>query len=114
MKNYFLVLVSIFTLSFTTVTDAQNEIASKAIFNEFNGESYSFTVNAKGNESNKTIEFSEVSDEILKQFDLKSETLKGKHFLITYTISTETKVDADGNEEEVEVYTLTSIKEAVY
>ncbi len=114
MRNYFLVLVSIFTLSFTTVTNAQDEIAAKAMFNEYNGESYSFTTIVKENEEAKTIEFSDIGAEILKEFDLKSETLKGKHFFITYAVSTETKMNDDGEEEDVEVYVLKTIRQVAY
>ena len=114
MRNYLLVLVSVFTLSFTTVTNAQEEIATVATFNEFNDESYSFTTIAKGSEEAKTIQFSDISADILVEFDLKSESLKGKHFSITYTITTKKQFNNDGKEEEVEVYTLKTIREAVY
>jgi len=114
MKNYFLVLVSIFTLSFATALNAQDDVATKAIFNGFDGESYSFTTIAKENEDAKTIEFKEVSAEILEQFDLKSETLKGKNFSITYAVTTKTQVNNDGEEEEFEVFTLKTISEATY
>ncbi|WOD44506.1 hypothetical protein [Hwangdonia lutea] len=114
MKNYLLVLVSIFTLSFTTVTNAQDEITATAVYNGFNGESYSFTTVVKENEKAKTIEFSDVSAEILKQFDLKSDAIKGEHFFITYVVETETTTNDEGEEEDVEVYVLKTIKEAAY
>lgn len=114
MKNYLLVLVSIFTLGSTAVLNAQEDKSAIATFTGFDGESYSFTTIAKENETPKTIDFSEVSAEILEEIDLKSETSKGKDFSITYTVTTETKVNAVGEEETIEVYTLKSIKEAAY
>ncbi len=114
MRNYLLVLVSIFTLSFTTVTNAQSEIVTEATFDGFSENYYSFTTAVKGNEEAKTIKFSDVSAEILKQFDLKSETLIGKHFSITYEVKTETKINDDGDEELVEVFVLKAIRKAVY
>ncbi|MFD1615614.1 hypothetical protein [Gelatiniphilus marinus] len=114
MKNYLLVLVSFFTLSFATTLDAQDEVATTAVFNGFDGESYSFTTQAKGAEEAKTIVFNDVSAEILKQFDLKSDAFKGKYFSITYTVATETLVNSDGEEEDVEVFTIKTIREAVY
>ncbi len=109
MRHYLLVLVSIFTLSFTTVTNAQDEIAVHATFNGFNGETYSFTTIAKGSEEAKTIEFSDISAEILEEIDLKSETLNGKNFSITYTVTTESELGDD-----VEVYVLKTIKHVAY
>ncbi|MFD1160893.1 hypothetical protein [Hwangdonia seohaensis] len=114
MKNYLLVLVSIFTLSFTTVINAQDEIAATAVFNGFNGEIYSFTTIAKENGKAKTIEFSDVSAEILEQFDLKSDSIKGEHFFIAYVVETEATTNEDGEEEDVEFYVLKTIKEAAY
>ena len=59
LKNYFLVLVSIFTLSFATALNAQDDVATKAFFNGFDGESYSFTTIAKENEDAKTMRIKE-------------------------------------------------------
>ncbi|MCL6294037.1 hypothetical protein [Jejuia spongiicola] len=109
MRNYLLVLVSIFTLSFTTATNAQDEIATNATFNGFDGETYSFTTIANGNEDAKTIEFSDISAEILEQFDLKSDTFNGEIFSITYAVTAKTKA-GDG----AEVYVLKTIRRVAY
>ncbi|WP_419214009.1 hypothetical protein ACNR9Q_07605 [Maribacter sp. X9] len=50
-------------------------------------------------------EFSHVTEEVMKQFDLNSQDYIGKQFIITFTVDTE----LDENEEEIEVSTIVGL-----
>jgi hypothetical protein len=113
MKKYLLVLVII--LAFTTTINAQDdktslEKTSQAVYNGFDGKSYSFTTVAENPLDSIELSFSEVGIETLSQFDLKSDTLIDQTFTVTYTVETEIIETAEGVEEEVIAYKLVGIK----
>lgn len=54
----------------------------------------------------RTITFQVVEAEVLKSYDLDSEALIGSHFKITYSITTETLMDENDFEEEIETKTI--------
>ncbi len=98
MKNYFnkLAITSMLTVLGTISTMQANEKAlntnitvvnqEQMVVGEYNGyteaEGYKFTL-----KDGKTIHFKSVSEEILKTLDLKSDSLKGKSFEVTYKTS---------------------------
>lgn len=112
--------LSIFTLaSFTTVAtyvnddtttlSIQEEMVVNAVYDGH--EEYGYNFIAKNKEGEEyTITFQEVKEELLKEFDLKSETLIGKNFSITYQTRTETNIDDDGFEDEEEINTIIKLK----
>lgn len=110
MKNYLVVLVSIFTLGLTSVANAQDEKTSQVIYNGYNGEAYTFTTVAENPEDAKTLSFTDISDDVLAQFDLKSDAFKGETFTVMYTVAIENLEAPDGTNEEVETFTLVGLK----
>lgn len=58
-----------------------------------------------------TMTFQKVEASLLKSFDLQSDALIGKAFVIDYTIEIETEIDEDGYEDEVENYTIVAMKQ---
>ena len=54
--------------------------------------------------------FNEISDQALKSYNLKSETFNGKKFEVTYSEKSEIEIDDDGDEQEVTIRTIISLK----
>lgn len=110
MKKYLIVFVSILALTFTATASAQEKQSAQATFNGFDGDAYTFATVSKSVEDSKLLSFKDVSTDILAQFDLKSEAFKGESFTVIYTVTMESLESPDGTEQEVETYTLVSIK----
>lgn len=117
MKTNFLLKLVGFTLSiltlvsFTTASklSVQDETVVNAVYDRHEDYGYNFIAKNKDDEE-YTITFQEVKDELLKEFDLKSETLIGKRFSITYKTRTEVTKDDDGYEDEEEINTIIKLK----
>ncbi|WOD44507.1 hypothetical protein [Hwangdonia lutea] len=111
--------LSIFALSgFTMLSNSninsitlsiQEEMVVNTVYDGH--EEYGYNFIAKNKEGEEyTITFQEIKEELLKEFDLKSETLIGKSFSITYQTRIETSIDDDGFEDEDEVNTIIKLK----
>jgi len=99
MKTVLLILLFIATPPNNLVNQETETV--KASFTEFDDDVYLFK-----DKDGFSVEFEHVKDEILKQYDLKGDSLKGKLFLITYF--GETEVDADG--EDIITNTIIALK----
>jgi hypothetical protein len=78
-----------------------------ASYDGFEYDMYSFSISSDDDESNAVISFSKIPEEILLNFDLKSDKLVGRNFEISYEVSTTYDEDLD---EEEEIYVLKSLK----
>lgn len=99
-----LVLVAFLSTAFVTPLTKNTVSGTYEGTEEFN---YVFTVTVKGEK--QTMEFQYASDEVLENYDLDTDDYIGEDFTITYETSTEIVEDEDGNEEEVEVLTITDL-----
>ncbi len=108
MKTKLILFLSVMSISlFSFMTVNQEVITTVAIYDGFEHDMYSFSISGEDDESELVIPFSEVSDEILKNFDLKSDKHVGQKFEISYEISTTYDEELD---EEEETYILKSLK----
>ncbi|MFD1615615.1 hypothetical protein [Gelatiniphilus marinus] len=87
----------------------QEEIVVNAVFDGHEDYGYNFIAKDKDDEE-YTITFHEVKEELLKEFNLKSETFIGKSFSITYKTRVEVFKDNQGNDDENEINTIIMLK----
>lgn len=123
MKSQILLKASVILLTFFTLVS----FTSKPFFNDseslyfqeeqvinavYDGhEEYGYNFLAKNKDGEEyTITFHEISEELLKEFNLKSETLIGKNFTITYKTRVEVTKDDDGYDDEEEINTIIKLK----
>lgn len=99
-----LALVAFLSTAFVTPLTKSTVSGTYEGTEEFN---YVFTVTVKGEK--QTMEFQYASDEVLENYDLDTDDYIGEDFTITYETSTEVVEDEEGNEEEIEVLTITDL-----
>lgn len=99
-----LALVAFLSTAFVTPLTKSTVSGTYEGTEEFN---YVFTVTVKGEK--QTMEFQYASDEVLENYDLDTDDYIGEDFTITYETSTELVEDEEGNEEEIEVLTITDL-----
>ncbi|WP_452221809.1 hypothetical protein [Lacinutrix salivirga] len=108
MKTKLVLVIALLSLSLTGFTTS-NVDSITGVYDGFDEYSYNFVITDE--DDNDTImSFQNVSDSVLKAFDLSSDDLVGKTFEITYEVATETYEDEEGNEEEAEVYNIVALK----
>lgn len=107
---FFLVFISL--SSFTSLNTSNSTQDTKYIEAVFEGkEDYGYNFIAKRNDDSEyTITFQKVNEELLSQFDLASESLVGKNFKITYQIKIKKTKDENGFEDEEEILTITNLE----
>lgn len=119
MKNIYSKLLSVvFILFVSTVTFSQVEDDIEleelvAVYDGFNEEldTYQFVVNyiEDGIEMTDNYEFKILNSTISDKYNLISDEFIGKSFQIKYTVTVESEITDDGNEEFHEVYTMYEI-----
>ncbi|WP_303318255.1 hypothetical protein Q4Q34_10880 [Flavivirga abyssicola] len=121
MRTKFLFMLCSFMMLFFTLSSFKTEAPlnevqfiiqdSKevdAVYGGYDGSAYSFTAQSNG-ETYKLL-FQSVEDAVLSDFDLSSDTLVGVVFKVTYTTEIAVTKDADGNDVETEVNTITKLE----
>lgn len=87
----------------------QNIITIEGVFDGHEDYGYNFvTTHSDGSEHMMT--FQNINEELLNQFDLKSEAFVGKNFKITYQIKIKKTKDEYGFEDEEEILTITGLE----
>lgn len=89
------------------------KVTTTGIFDGYDpDDGYSFLINgdADDEDSEETVYFSDISEEILKTVNLKSKDMVGKRFEITYEILEFEEVDENGYTEVYETYKIVKIK----
>lgn len=71
---------------------------------------YAFLIKDEEDDSEEYMFFTEISAEVLKAFNLKSESMSGKTFQITYEVSEFEEEDEDGYSETYEKYKIIKLK----
>lgn len=106
------ILLFISFLSFASSIETLNFQDTKSVEGVFDGhEDYGYnfvTTNSDGSEHMMT--FQNIKEELLGQFDLKSEAFIGKNFKITYQIKIKKTKDEYGFEDEEEILTITGLE----
>jgi hypothetical protein len=95
--------------SFTSLTTVNSTEIFEGIYDGQEDYGYNF-IGVDEEDQEYTMTFQEVDKSLLKSFDLQSEKLIGTKFMVTYTISTKVEKDEDGYEDEIETYTIISLK----
>lgn len=98
MKTLFIFLIAVTSM---VVAKAQETETVKATFKEHLDGVYYFTDN-----EDYSIEFTQIKQKVLEEFNLLGEEHKGKIFMITYT--TETEEDEDGDD--ISIDTIVDLK----
>ena len=108
MKTKLILFLSVMSISlFSFMTVNQEVITTVAIYDGFEHDMYSFSISGEDDEYELVIPFNDVSDEILKNFDLKSDKHVGQKFEISYEVSITYDEELDDEEE---TYILKSLK----
>jgi hypothetical protein len=122
MKNKQFILVFIFSivvfsanalLDKTAKTQEKKKVTTTAIFDSYDAEDgYSFIIreDEDDEESEITMFFTEISEEVLKAVNLKSEEMIGKRFQITYEITEYEEEDDNGYVETFESFKILEVK----
>ena len=110
--NAILVLFLFTQASFAPYKDINAVQDTKTIEGVYEGkEDYGYNFMATRNDDSEyTITFQKVSEDVLKAFDLASDALIGKNFKITYQVKIRKFKDEDGFEDEEETLTITSLE----
>ncbi|NMH87273.1 hypothetical protein [Flavivirga algicola] len=122
MRTKFLFMLCSFMMLFFTLSSFKTEVPlngvqlviqdSKevdAVYDGHDGSAYIFTVQSNG-ETHK-LAFQKIDDAVSGSFDLGSQALVGKSFKVTYTTEVALTKDADGNDVETDVNTITQLEE---
>lgn len=121
MKTKFVFMLCSFMMLFFTLSSFKGESHSNktqliiqdskevnAVYDGNDERGYGFSTESNGELS--TLIFQKIDDAVLSDFDLNSKTLIGVNFKVTYTTEVAVTKDADGNEIEVEVNTITKLE----
>jgi hypothetical protein len=109
MKTKIIVVLCALSLSFISFTTMDQELQSVvAVYDGYEYEEYNFSISSGDDGEEAYIAFSDISTDILKSFDLKSDDLIGETFKMTYQIIPEKETE-DGEFSE-ETYVLKSLR----
>ena len=106
MKTKLIIIaLAFFSLTSFTTTDP---IVVTGIYKGVVEYDYVFNVPENGNRPKMLFQY--VSEEALEAFDLESDDFVGSKFKVTYEKTMEMSEDAEGNEIEIEVLTITGLE----
>lgn len=116
MKTTFIILINFLFFSLTSSASSfetlkvQDTKTIEGVFDGHEDYGYNFiTVNPEDGFEH-TMTFQNINEDLLNQFDLKSDTLIGKNFKITYQIKIKKTKDEYGFEDEEEILTITNLE----
>ena len=100
-------IVCLMTLTSMTIT--QNTKTFEGVYDGHEDYGYNFIgLDVDGEEF--TMTFQNIDETVFKSFDLKSNTMQGSRFEVTYTTKIEKVKDEDGNQDENEINTIIALK----
>lgn len=108
MKTKLVLIVALLVVTLSSFTTLKTESVI-GVYDGFDEYNYNFTITDE-DEDEITMSFQNVTESVLKSFDLTSDDLIGNTYQITYEVGKETYEDEDGNEEETEVYNIVALK----
>ncbi|RIA08654.1 hypothetical protein OE09_0474 [Flavobacteriaceae bacterium MAR_2010_72] len=103
--------LSLASYAFSNVNGANQD--STTIIGEYEGHEdygYNFIATRDDDDSEYTITFQKVNDDVLAQFNLQSDELIGMKFKITYKVKLVVTKDENGFDDENEIYTITALE----
>jgi hypothetical protein len=119
MKTRFVIIYALLILPFFAFTSISNKnkcailpqetTTIEAVFDGHEDYGYNF-IATDGDDFEYTITFQEINEELLNEFDLKSDTLIGTSFKITYKTRIEVIEDENGYEDENEINTIINLE----
>jgi len=110
MKTKLMLVLCVVSLSlFSFISLKQDVETAVASYDGFEYDMYSFSISGGDDEADIVIAFNEISEEILKAFDFKSNKLVGQDFEISFEIVTSSDKELDDDELE-KLYVLKSLK----
>lgn len=109
--SFILLFISLlsFASSFET-TEFQDTKTIEGVFDGHEDYGYNF-ISTHPDGSEHMVTFQNIKEELLNQFDLKSESFIGKNFKITYQVKIKKTKDEYGFEDEEEILTITNLEE---
>lgn len=117
MKTKFIILINLLFFSLASVASSfdtfiiQDDQVVEGVFDGHEDYGYNFIIANTDDDSEYTMTFQNIKEELLNQFDLKSESLIGKKFKITYQVKIRKFKDEDGFEDQEEILTITNLEE---
>lgn len=111
MKTKTAIIVGFLMVCFFTFTSMNTVNSTETFEGIYDGhEDYGYNFIGIDDDGEYTMTFQEIEESLLESFDLDSESLIGTKFKVTYTITVEVEKDDDGYEDEIETYTIISLK----
>ncbi|MGS2725313.1 hypothetical protein ACU8DI_01800 [Psychroserpens sp. BH13MA-6] len=113
MKKQSILLTSLLLICFVSFSSFKTSIQDKQLFEGvYDGhEDYGYNfIGVDDDDEEFTMTFQEVDADLLKSFDLMSDQHVGTKFSVTYTVTTETEIDEDGYEDDVDIYKIIALK----
>jgi hypothetical protein len=93
------------------LTQEKRTVTVVGVFDGYNEEDgYAFLVKEEVDDEENIMYFTEIKEEVLKAFNLKSNDLVGKGFEITYEITPYEEEGDYGNKETYEAFTIINLK----
>lgn len=117
MKTKFIILINLLFFSLTSFSSSiegnfnQDINVIEGVFDGHEDYGYNFITVHTDDDSEHTITFQKINEELLNQFDLNAGTFIGKKFQITYQIKIKITKDENGFEDEEEILTITNLEE---
>ena len=105
-----LMAVKPFSLESSVILVEAQESKLTGVYDGNEGYGYNFITQQKDGGSEFTMTFKNVSDAVLKEFDLSDKLFLNKKFEVSYTMETVVSKDEDGFDQEDDVYTITHLK----
>ncbi len=112
MKAISIAVICFVMVPLFSLTSVIRQSDSETFEGVFDGkEDYGYNFIGFDDEGEYTMTFHDIAPSVLKTFNLKSDSLIGTKFLVTFTTSIETETDEDGYDNDLETYTITSLKQ---
>lgn len=91
------------------VMAVQDKLTFEGIYDGHEDYGYNF-IGIDEDDEEYTMTFQQVDEGLSKSFDLMSDQHVGAKISVTYTVTTETEIDEDGYEDEVDIYKIIALK----
>jgi len=116
MKTKITVLINLLFFSLATFASSfdtliiQEDKVIEGVYDGHESYGYNFIITNTDDDSEHTMTFQNIKEELLSQFDLNSEALIGHKFKISYQVKIRKFKDEDGFEDQEEIFTITHLE----
>lgn len=106
-----LLFFSVASFSSTVETLAIQDVKTiEGVYDGHESYGYNFIITNIDDDSEHTMTFQNIKEELLEQFDLNAETLISSKFKISYEVKIRKFKDEDGFEDQEEIFTITHLE----